>query len=87
MTNLEIAKDQLELALNEIKNTLTVEQGELIHDYVNEALKQVKNCSIPDVVGQSELLLSFHKAIIPEDVVYNSGYTREEIVGAFLKRQ
>jgi hypothetical protein len=35
MTNLEIAKDQLELALNEIKNTLTVEQGELIHDYVS----------------------------------------------------
>jgi len=50
MTNLEIAKDQLELVLNEIKNTLTVEQGELIHDYVSEALKQVKNCSIPDVV-------------------------------------
>lgn len=59
MTNLEIAKDQLELALNEIKNTLTVEQGELIHDYVSEALKQVKNCSIPVVVNRRELLLAF----------------------------
>ena len=62
MTNLEIVKDQLELALNEIKNTLTVEQGELIHDYVSEALKQVKNCSIPDVVGQSEQLVCPHNA-------------------------
>lgn len=57
MTNLEIAKDQLGLALQEIKNTLTVEQGELIHDYVFEALKQVKNCSIPVVVGRSEQLV------------------------------
>jgi hypothetical protein len=49
MTNLEIAKDQLELALNEIKNSLAVEQGELIYDYLSEALKQVKKCSVPDV--------------------------------------
>ena len=43
-------KDQLEFALNEIKNTLTVEQGELLHEYVSEALKQVKNCSNPNVL-------------------------------------
>ena len=51
------------------------------------AQQQVKSVDSANVVGRSELLLAFHKAIIPEDVVYNSGYTREEIVGAFLKRQ
>ena len=54
MTDLEKIQDQLNLALNEIKTTLTVEQGELIHDYVFEAQRIVKKLNTPDVVGRSE---------------------------------
>ena len=51
MTDLEKIEDQLNLALNEIKTTLTVEQGELIHDYVFEAQRLVKKLILPDVIN------------------------------------
>lgn len=51
MTDLEKIQDQLNLALNEIKTTLTVEQGELIHDYVFEAQRLVKKLILPDVMA------------------------------------
>ncbi len=56
MTDNEIIIDQLENALNEIKSNLTVEQGELIYDYVFEALRLAKKSSIPNVIEQDELL-------------------------------
>jgi len=59
MTDLEKIEDQLNLALNEIKTTLTVEQGELIHDYVFEAQRLVKKLNIDDFSNQREFLLTF----------------------------
>ena len=53
MTDLQKIQDQLEKAMNELKE-LNVEDVELAHDYVEYANILVKKLTIPDVVQQSE---------------------------------
>jgi len=43
-------------------------------DLLNDTIKAVKNCSIPAVVGQSELLFAFIKAIKEEFADQNWDY-------------
>ena len=43
-------------------------------DLLNDTIKAVKNCSIPDVVGQRELLFAFIKAIKEEFAEQNWDY-------------
>ena len=49
-TDLEIAQDQLEMALKEIKS-IKGRNVELLHDYVFEAHRLVKKLTIPDVIN------------------------------------
>lgn len=83
--------------MDKIKN-LTSQQIQAVINWM-ETFEQLKGTAIPmrfkeDFSSQSqqdvficELLLAFHKAIIPDDVLVDFGYTREEIVLAFLKSQ
>jgi len=81
MTNLEIAEvvTDLQTALSKALN------GEVIREYEHlqvRAEEVVKNCSIPDVVGQSEQLKAFQK-IVNE----TKGYTAisNELIDKYLE--
>lgn len=50
MTDLEIVQDQLELALAEIKE-MNTSKTELLHDYVFEAHRLVKNLNLHFVIN------------------------------------